>query len=53
VVGDEQQRVGVRWQVDAYHVGLLVQHMVDEPGVLVAEPIVLLPPDMAGEQVIQ
>jgi hypothetical protein len=53
VVGDRQQGVGVRGQVDPDHVGLLVDHVVDEAGVLVAEPVVVLTPDVRGEQVVQ
>ena len=53
VVGDAQQRVGVRRQVDADHLGLLVDHVVDEARVLVAEAVVVLPPDVRGEQVVQ
>ena len=36
VVGDREQRVGVGRQIDAHHVGLLVQQVIDEAGVLVA-----------------
>ena len=48
-----QQRVRVRRQVDPDDLGALVDHMVDEAGVLVAEAVVVLAPDMAGQQVIQ
>ena len=48
-----QQRVGIRWQIDADHVGLLVDDVVDETGVLVGEAIVVLPPDVRAEQVVQ
>ena len=34
-------------------VGLLVDHVVDEARVLVGEAVVVLSPDMAGEQVVQ
>ena len=47
VVGDPEQRVGVRRQIDANDVGLLVEHDVDEARILVAEAVVVLPPDMA------
>ena len=53
LVGDRQQRVGVRRQPDAHDVGLLVDHMVDEAGVLVAEPVVVLAPDVRGQEVVQ
>ena len=48
-----QQRVRVRRQVDPDDLGALVHHMVDEAGVLVAEPVVVLAPDMARQQVVQ
>jgi hypothetical protein len=53
VVGHRQQRVGVGRQVDADDLGLLVDHVVDEARVLVAEAVVVLPPDVRGEQVVQ
>ena len=53
VVGHRQQRVGVRRQVDPDDVGLLVHHVVDEARVLVGEAVVVLPPDVRGEQVVQ
>ena len=49
VVGHAQQRVGVRRQVDADDLGLLVDDVVDEAGVLVAEAVVVLPPDVRAE----
>jgi len=53
VVHHGQQRVGVRRQVDPDHLGLLVHDVVDEAGVLVREPVVVLPPHVRGEQVVQ
>ena len=53
VVGDRQQGVGVRRQVDPDDLGLLVHHVVDEAGVLVGEAVVVLPPHVRGEQVVQ
>ena len=53
VVGDGQQGVGVRRQVDADDLGLLVHDVVDEPGVLVGEAVVVLSPHVAGEQVVE
>ena len=53
VVGHAQQRVGVGRQIDANHLRLLVDHVVDEARVLVAEAVVVLPPDVRGEQVVQ
>ena len=42
VVGDRQQRVRVRRQVDPDHLGLLVDHMVNEARVLVREAVMVL-----------
>ena len=53
VVTDRQERVRVRWQVDADDVGLLVHHVVDEARVLVAEAVVVLPPDERREHVVE
>ena len=44
LVGDGEQRVGVRRQVDPDHLGLLVDDVVDEARILVGEPVVVLPP---------
>src|ERR1017187_5012217 len=53
IVGDRQQGVGVGRQIDADDLGLLVHHMVDEARVLVAKAVVVLPPHVGGEQVVQ
>ena len=53
VIGHGQQGVGVRRQVDPYDLGALVEDVVDEAGVLVREAVVVLPPDVRGEQVVQ
>ncbi len=46
LVGDVEQRVRVGRQVDADDLGLLVDDVIDETGVLMAEPVVILPPHM-------
>ena len=53
VVGDGQQAIGVRRQIDAHDLRLLVHHVVDEAGVLMAEPVVILPPDVARQEVVE
>ena len=53
VVGDREQAVGVGRQVDADHLRLLVDDVVDEAGVLVAEAVVVLPPDVRAEEVVE
>jgi hypothetical protein len=44
VVGDRKETVSVGWQIYANYFGLLVNHVIDEAGVLMAEPVVILPP---------
>ena len=53
VIDDREQRIGVRWQVDADDVGFLVRHVVDEAGILVGKAVVVLAPDMRSQQVGQ
>jgi hypothetical protein len=53
VVRHRQQGVRVRRQVDAHDVGLLVDDVIDEPRVLMAEPVVVLTPDVRREQVVE
>ena len=53
VVGDREQTVGVGRQVDADDLGLLIDDVVDEAGVLMAETVMVLPPDVARQQVVQ
>ena len=53
VVGHREQRVGIGRQIDADDFGLLVDDVIDEAGVLMAEAVVVLPPDVRREQVVQ
>jgi hypothetical protein len=53
VGGHAQERVGVRRQVYADHLGFLVDDVVDEARVLVAETVMVLAPDQRGQQVVQ
>ena len=53
VIGDREQAVGVGRQVDAHDLGLLVDHVVDEAGVLMAEPVVVLPPNVARQEIVE
>ena len=48
-----QQAVGIRWQVDADHAGLLVHDDVKEARVLVRETVVILTPDVRGQEIVQ
>ena len=49
MVGDRQQAVGVGRQIDADDFGFLVDDVVDESRVLMAEAVVVLAPDMARQ----
>ena len=53
VVGDREQAVRVRRQVDADDLRLLVDDVVDEPRVLMGEAVVVLPPHVGGQEVVQ
>ena len=53
VVHHREQAVRVGRQVHAHDRRLLVDDVVDEPRVLVREAVVILPPDVRGQQVIQ
>src|SRR5436190_2152865 len=53
VVDDGEQRVRVGRQVDAHDVGLLVDDVVDEAGILVAEAVVVLPPDVRRQEIVE
>ena len=53
VVRDREQRVGVGREVHPDDIGLLVDHVVDEARVLVAEAVVVLAPHVGGEQVVE
>ena len=53
VVRYREQGIGVRREVDTDDLRLLVHHVIDEAGVLVRKPVVVLPPDMRCEQVVQ
>src|SRR5699024_2410643 len=48
-----QQRVRIGRQVDADNVGSFVGDVVNEPGVLVGEPVVVLSPYVRRQQVIE
>ena len=53
VIGHRQEAVGVGRKVDADDFGLLVDHVIDEARILVAEAVVVLSPDVAREEVVQ
>ena len=53
VVDDRKQRVRIRRQIDPHDGGLLVRNMADEAGILMAEPVMVLPPDMRAKQILR
>ena len=53
VIEDREQAVGVGRQINAHDIGLLVDHVVEEAGILVREAVVVLLPDVGGEQIVQ
>ncbi len=53
VVRHRKKRIGVRRQIDPDDVRFLVDDVVDEARILVAEAIVVLPPDMRTEEIVQ
>ncbi len=53
VIGHGEQRVCIRWQIDADDVSFLVHNVVDEAGILVGEAVVVLAPDVGGKQIVQ
>jgi hypothetical protein len=46
MVGDKEQGIGIRWEIDPNDVRLLIRDVVDEAGVLMAEAVMVLTPDM-------
>ena len=53
VICDRKQAIGVRWQINANNISLLIHDMVDKAGVLMSEPVVILPPYVRSQQVIE
>ena len=53
VVEDRQQAIGVGRKINAHDIRLLVDHVVEKTGILVREAVVILLPDVGGEQIVQ
>ena len=53
VIHGGQQAVGIRRQIHADDLGFLVHDMIDEARILVGEAVVILSPDMGGQQIVQ
>ncbi len=48
-----QERICIRWQIDTDDLSFLVHRMIDEARILMAEAIMILPPNMGSQQIIQ
>ncbi len=53
VIGHREQGVGIGRQIDADDLSFLVDDVIDKAGVLMAEAVVILTPDMGGQQIVQ
>ena len=53
MVGDIKEGIGVGRKVDPHDVSLLVDDMIDKSGILMAEAIMILAPDMRRQQIIE
>ena len=53
MIEHRQQAIRIGRQVNPDDIGLLVDHVVKEAGILVREAVVILLPDMRGEQIVQ
>ena len=52
MVHHRQQAVCIRRKVNTHDLGLLVHDVIDEAGILVRKAVVVLPPDVRGQQVV-
>jgi len=52
MIHHRQQAVGIRRKINAHDLGFLVHDVVNEAGILVREAVVILAPDMRGQQVV-
>ena len=53
MIKDDKKAVGVGRKVDAHDIRLLVDDVVEEAWVLVGESVMVLLPDVGGEQIVQ
>jgi len=49
VIEYREETIRIGREIDAYDAGLLVDHVIDEPGILMREPVVILLPDVRGQ----
>jgi len=53
VVKHREQAVRIGRQVDPHDIGLLVDDMIEEPGILMGEAVVILLPHVRGQQIVE
>ena len=53
MIKDREQTIGIRRQVNAHDIGLFVDDVIEKTGVLMREAVVILLPDVGGEQIVQ
>src|SRR3989442_10876802 len=53
VIGPGEEGVSIGGEVHANHSGLLIDGVIDKAGVLMRKPIVILPPHMRRQQVVE
>lgn len=53
MVHGAQHTIGIWWEVDAHNFGRLVAYDIEESGILVSEPVVILSPDCRGKEDIE
>jgi hypothetical protein len=53
MIADGEQAVGVGRKINANDIGFLIDHMVDEAGILMGESVVILPPHVRRQQVVE
>ena len=52
VIHHRQEAICIRRKINAHDIGFFVHDMIDETGVLMRESVVILPPDMRGQQIV-
>ena len=53
MIDNRQETIGVRRQIDAHDLGLLVDDVINETGVLMRKSVVILAPDVRRQQIVE
>ncbi len=53
VLHDVKETIAIRWEIDSHHLAFLHERIVDESRRLVTVPVMILPPDVTGQEHIQ